>query len=224
MSQRSIAAPPSTPSTSMYPLRWAAAVVMLVGTLMDLVDGSIVNVALPTVRADLHASGVQLQWVISAYMLAFAATLITAGSLGDLLGRKRLFLIGTALFAAASLGSGIAQTPVELIVARAVQGTAAGIMTPQLLASFRAMFSGPELGQAFGFYGMSAGFATAIGVLAGGALTSADLFDWHWRTVFLINLPSPSSPCSPASDTSLRHATRPEAGQIFPQQRLSPLP
>jgi EmrB/QacA subfamily drug resistance transporter len=172
-----------------YPLRWPAAVVMLVAVLMDLIDGTIVNVALPRIHADLHATGAQVQWVVAAYMLAFAAVLITAGNAGDLLGRKRIFLLGTALFALASLGSGIAQTPDELIIARAVQGAAAGVMTPQLLATFRAMFSGAELGQAFGLYGMMGGFATAIGLLAGGALTSANLFGWQWRTVFLINLP-----------------------------------
>lgn len=172
-----------------YPLRWAAATVLLAGVLMDLIDGSIVNVALPRIHADLHASGAQVQWVVSAYMLAFAAVLITAGSLGDLFGRKRLFLAGTALFALASLGAGVSQSAGELIVARTVQGAAAGVMTPQLLASFRSMFAGAELGRAFGLYGMMGGFATALGLLAGGALTTADVFGWQWRTVFLVNLP-----------------------------------
>lgn len=174
---------------SSYPLRWAAAVVMLAGILMDLIDVTIVNVAVPSIRSGLHASGAQVEWVISAYMLAFAAVLITAGSLGDLLGRKRLFLTGMALFAVASLGAGVSHTPDELIIARVVQGAAAGVMTPQLLATFRTMFDGADLGKAFGLYGMAGGFATAIGLVAGGALTSANLFGWHWRTVFLINVP-----------------------------------
>ena len=191
MSLSATSSPASLPDAgrSLYPGRWPAAVILLVGVMMDLIDGTIVNVALPSIRRGLHASGSELEWVISAYLLAFAAALITAGSVGDLLGRKRLFLVGTAAFALASLGAGMAHTPVELIVARAVQGAAAATMTPQLLASFRAMFTGSELGQAFGLYGMIGGFATAVGLLAGGALTSADLFGWHWRTVFLINLP-----------------------------------
>src|SRR5579875_337363 len=90
-----------------YPLRWPAAAVMLIAVLMDLIDGTIVNVALPRIHTVLHATGAQVQWVVAAYMLAFAAVLITAGSAGDLLGRTRIFLIGTALFALASLGSGI---------------------------------------------------------------------------------------------------------------------
>ena len=96
-------------------------------------------------------------------MLAFAAVLITAGSLGDLFGRKRLFLAGITVFGLASLGAGLARSPGELIAARVVQGAAAAVMTPQLLATFRTMFSGPERGQAFGLYGAVLGFASAVG-------------------------------------------------------------
>jgi MFS family permease len=94
-----------------YPRRWAAAIVMMTAALMDLIDGTIVNVALPTIRRDLHASGPSLEWVVSAYLLAFAATLITAGRVGDLVGRKRLFLAGVATFGLASLACGLAATP-----------------------------------------------------------------------------------------------------------------
>src|SRR5437763_9918744 len=104
---------------------------------MDLIDLTIVNVALPTIRRDLGASGAQLEWVSSAYMLAFAAALIVAGSLGDLLGRKRIFLAGIALFGLASLAAGVAATPGELIAASVVQGMAAAAMIPQLLGTFR---------------------------------------------------------------------------------------
>src|SRR6478752_3761274 len=147
-----------------YPRRWLAAVVMMVASMVDLIDGTIVNVALPTIRRDLGASAAQLEWVVSAYMLAFAATLITAGSLGDLLGRKRLFLYGTAAFGLASLCAGLARTPDELIAARVVQGAAAAAMSPQVLATFRAMFAGKERGAAFGLYGATLGFASAIGL------------------------------------------------------------
>jgi MFS family permease len=127
-----------------YSRRWLAAVVMMVAALMDMIDGTILNVALPTIRRDLGATGTQLEWVVSAYMLAFAATLITAGSFGDLFGRKRVFLLGVAIFGAASLAAGLAQTPGELIAARLVQGAAAAAMMPQVLATFRAIFFGNE--------------------------------------------------------------------------------
>src|SRR5215469_4039495 len=172
-----------------YPRRWLAAVAMMIAVLMDMIDVTIVNVALPTIRQDLGASATQLEWVVSAYMLAFAAALITAGSLGDLLGRKRLFLAGIATFGLASLAAGLAQTPGELIAARVVQGAAAAVMTPQLLATFRTVFDGAERGKAFGLYGAILGFASAIGLLLGGILTSANLFGWGWRSVFFVNVP-----------------------------------
>jgi EmrB/QacA subfamily drug resistance transporter len=172
-----------------YPRRWLAAAVMIAAATMDLIDLTIVNVALPTIRADLGASGTQLEWVISAYMLAFAAALIVAGSFGDLFGRKRLFCGGIAVFGLASLAAGLAQSPDQLIAARVVQGTAAAAMIPQLLATFRAIFDGEERGKAFGIYGAVLGFASAIGLVLGGVLTEADLFGWGWRTVFLVNLP-----------------------------------
>src|SRR5215510_2552451 len=162
---------------------------MMIAVLMDMIDVTIVNVALPTIRHDLGASATQLEWTVSGYMLAFAAALITAGSLGDLLGRKRLFLTGIALFGAASLAAGLAQAPGELIAARVVQGAAAAVMTPQLLATFRTVFSAKERGQAFGLYGAVLGFASAIGLILGGILTSADLFGWSWRSVFFVNIP-----------------------------------
>jgi EmrB/QacA subfamily drug resistance transporter len=176
-------------ATGAYPRRWFAAAAMTAAVLMDMIDVTIVNVALPTIRHDLGASATQLEWVVSAYMLAFAAVLITAGSLGDLFGRKRLFLAGIAVFGLASLGAGLSQTAGQLIAARVVQGAAAAVMTPQLLATFRTMFSGRERGQAFGIYGAVLGFASAVGLLLGGVLTSANLFGWGWRSVFFVNLP-----------------------------------
>ena len=172
-----------------YPGRWLAAGAMMAALLMDMIDVTIVNVALPTIRRDLAASAAQLEWVVSAYMLAFAAVLITAGSLGDLFGRKRLFLIGITVFGLASLGAGLAQAPGQLIAARVVQGAAAAVMTPQLLATFRTMFSGRERGQAFGVYGAVLGLASAAGLLLGGLLTSANVFGWGWRSVFFVNVP-----------------------------------
>jgi EmrB/QacA subfamily drug resistance transporter len=176
-------------ATGGYPHRWIAAAAMMAAVLMDMIDVTIVNVALPTIRHDLGASATQLEWVVSAYMLAFAAVLITAGSLGDLFGRKRLFLAGIAVFGLASLGAGLSGNASELIAARVVQGAAAAVMTPQLLATFRTMFAGRERGQAFGIYGAVLGLASAVGLILGGVLTSADLFGWGWRSVFFVNIP-----------------------------------
>jgi EmrB/QacA subfamily drug resistance transporter len=172
-----------------YPRRWLAAIVMIVGALMDMIDVTIVNVTLPTIRRDLHASATQLEWVVSGYMLAFAAALIIAGNLGDRFGRKRVFLFGVAVFGLASLAAGISGSGAELITARVVQGTAAAAMTPQVLATFRAIFTGSERGKAFGIYGAMLGFASAVGLLLGGVLTDANLFGWSWRSVFFVNVP-----------------------------------
>jgi len=172
-----------------YPRRWLAAIVMIIGALMDMIDVTIVNVALPTIRRDLHASATQLEWVVSGYMLAFAAGLIIAGNLGDLFGRRKVFLAGVAVFGLASLAAGLSQTGAELIAARIVQGTAAAAMAPQVLATFRAIFAGAERGKAFSIYGAMLGFASAVGLLLGGVLTDANLFGWSWRAVFFVNVP-----------------------------------
>src|SRR5262249_46905856 len=177
------AAPPG------YPRRWLAAIIMIVGALMDMIDVTIVNVALPTIRHDLQASSTQLEWVESGYMLAFAAALIIAGNLGDLLGRKRIFLLGVAFFGLASLAAGLPVSGPELIAAPVGQGAAAAAMTPQVLATFRAIFAAEERGKAFGIYGAMLGFASAIGLVLGGVLTEANLFGWSWRSVFFINVP-----------------------------------
>ena len=175
--------------TSGYPWRWLAAVVMIVGALMDMIDVTIVNVALPTIRHDLNASATQLEWVVSGYMLAFAAGLIISGNLGDLVGHKRVFLLGVGLFGLASLGAGLSASGAELIAARVVQGAAAAAMTPQVLATFRAIFAAGERGKAFGIYGAMLGFASAVGLVLGGVLTEANLFGWSWRSVFFVNVP-----------------------------------
>jgi EmrB/QacA subfamily drug resistance transporter len=170
--------------------RWLAAGVMIAGALMDMIDVTIVNVALPTIRRSLTASATQLEWVVSGYMLAFAAALIVAGSMGDRFGRKRVFLLGVGLFGVASLGAGLSVTGPELITARFVQGAAAACMAPQVLATFRVIFTSmKERGQAFAVYGAMLGFASALGLLLGGVLTDANLFGWSWRAVFFVNVP-----------------------------------
>lgn len=168
---------------------WTVAVVMVGAVLMDMIDITIVNVALPTIGTDLGASGSELQWVISAYLLAFAAALITSGRVGDLLGRKQVFAAGIIVFGLTSLAAGLAQDPVHLIAARVVQGLAAAAMVPQVLGTFRAIFPREERGKAFGLYGAILGLASALGLVLGGVLTDADLLGWSWRPIFLINVP-----------------------------------
>jgi EmrB/QacA subfamily drug resistance transporter len=170
--------------------RTLAASVMIIGALMDMIDVTIVNVALPTIRRSLGATATQLEWVVSGYMLAFAAALIVAGSMGDRFGRKRVFLIGVAAFGAASMFAGLSTTGAELIVARVIQGAAAASMAPQVLATFRVIFTSTKSrGQAFAAYGAMLGFASAIGLVLGGVLTDANLFGWSWRSVFFVNIP-----------------------------------
>jgi EmrB/QacA subfamily drug resistance transporter len=175
----------AAPRAHAYPRRWIAATVMVVAALMDMIDATIVNVALPTIRADLGASATQVEWIVTAYLLPFASLLLVSGRLGDLVGRRRLFLAGTALFGAASLVCALAGSPGVLIAARAAEGAAAAMLTPQVLATFREIFTGEERGAAFGLYGAMAGFAAALGVLAGGLLTDA----LGWRSIFYINVP-----------------------------------
>ncbi|MFF9812823.1 MFS transporter [Streptomyces sp. NPDC014006] len=185
----SLTTPPPATTSQPHPRRWAAAVVMMTAALMDLLDVTIVNVAVPSIGRDLHASDGDLQWLVSAYLLGFGATLIVSGHLGDRYGRRGLFLAGTAGFGLASLACGIAQSPDQLIAARAVQGVMAAVLVPQVIGSFRTLFAGKERGAAFGMYGAVSGFASAVGLLLGGLLTDADLFGWGWRSVFLVNVP-----------------------------------
>ena len=189
MTVQSVAVSGQPRASAGYPRRWLAAIVMITGALMDMIDVTIVNVALPTIRRDLRASTTQLEWVVSGYMLAFAAALIIAGNLGDRFGRKRVFLAGVAVFGLASLAAGLSGSGAELIAARVVQGIAAAAMAPQVLATFRAIFAGPERGKAFSIYGAMLGFASAVGLLLGGVLTEANLFGWSWRAVFFVNVP-----------------------------------
>ncbi|MDX3230439.1 MFS transporter [Streptomyces sp. ME19-01-6] len=178
-----------TGRTPPYAKGWGAAIVMVLAAMLDLIDASIVNTALPAIGQGLDASATQLEWMVSAYMLGFAATLIIAGHLGDRFGRKRLFLTGVAGFALASLGSAVAAGAGQLIGARAVQGVAAALLLPQVLGTVRTLFDGAERAKVFALYGAVAGTASAVGVVLGGVLTDRDLFGWGWRTVFAVNVP-----------------------------------
>lgn len=171
------------------PRRWAIFAVLLVGSFLPPLDFFIVNVALPSIQAELGTSSSAEQMVISSYAALYAVTLITGGRLGDLYGRSRMFFLGLTGFAAASLLCGIAWSPWTLVAGRAMQGMTAAIMAPQALASVHAMFPESEKSRALSLYGAVFGLAAVIGQVLGGVLISLDLFGWGWRMVFLVNLP-----------------------------------
>jgi EmrB/QacA subfamily drug resistance transporter len=179
----------TTQPTEPYRRRWAALALLLTAVFMDMVDNQIVNIALPTIQRDLHAPPSALQWTATGYTLAFALTLITGGRLGDRFGHRALFVLGTAGFGVASLAAGAAPDIAVLLTARVAQGVFAGLMVPQVLSFIHAEFPPAEQGKAMGLYGMTFPIGGLAGPLLGGLLTQADLFGWHWRTVFFINVP-----------------------------------
>jgi EmrB/QacA subfamily drug resistance transporter len=171
------------------PRRWKALAICLVGGFMVLLDVSIVNVALPSIRTGLSASQSELQWVVSGYALTFGLLLVPAGRIGDVRGRRTMFVVALGLFTLASLACGLAPGSLFLVVARLVQGLAGGLLTPQISALIQQMFRGRERGTAFGAFGTTVGISTAIGPLLGGALIQAFGAEHGWRFVFFINLP-----------------------------------
>ncbi|WP_114941488.1 MFS transporter [Mucilaginibacter endophyticus] len=171
------------------PRRWMALAVLLTGTFLPPLDFFIVNVALPAIRTNLHASPADSQLVVSVYAAAYAVSLILGGRLGDIYGRKRVFIFGMFGFGIASALCGFAPSPAVLVAGRLLQGVMAAIMGPQSLASIHAIFPAQEKNRALSFYGATFGLASVAGQLLGGVLVSANLFDLGWRSVFLINLP-----------------------------------
>ncbi len=166
--------------------RWLALIVLCLGDLMIVLDTTIVNVALPSIRADLGFSETSLAWVVNAYILTFGGFLLLGGRLGDLFGHRRLFLAGIGLFTVASLGCGLAGSQAFLIGARAVQGLGGAVVAVVALSLIMTLFTEPaERAKAMGVIGFVAAGGGSIGVLLGGVLT--DVLDWHW--IFLVNLP-----------------------------------
>src|SRR6266566_2842698 len=166
--------------------RWFALIVLCLGTLMIVLDTTIVNVALPSIRASLGFSGTSLAWVVNAYLLTFGGFLLLGGRLGDLFGHRRLFLLGITLFSLASLTCGLANSQQLLIGARAVQGLGGAVVSAVALSLIMNLFTEPaERAKAMGVFGFVAAGGGSIGVLLGGVLTSA--LNWHW--IFLVNLP-----------------------------------
>ncbi|MEA3201464.1 MAG: hypothetical protein QOE90_2892 [Thermoplasmata archaeon] len=166
--------------------RWLGFTVLSLGTLMIVLDATIVNVALPSVKADLGFGDAGLAWVVNAYILTFGGFLLLAGRLGDLFGSRKLFLVGVAAFTLASLACGTARTQTFLVVARALQGLAGAVVSAVSLSLIMGLFPEPDArARAMGFYGFIAAGGGSVGVLAGGLITHA--LDWHW--VFLVNVP-----------------------------------
>src|SRR5437763_8045947 len=165
--------------------KWWTLLVVCVGTFMLLLDITIVNVALPKIASDLHASFSDIQWVIDAYALTLASVLLTAGALADLSGRRRMYAIGLALFSLASLLCALSPSSLLLFIARGGQGIGGAIMFATALALLAQEFHGRERGTAFGIWGATISAAAAIGPLLGGVLTQA----FGWSSIFYINVP-----------------------------------
>jgi EmrB/QacA subfamily drug resistance transporter len=178
--------PGSRPVTSVPDRRWQALVVLCVGMLMIVLDQTIVNVALPSIQSDLGFSPSSLAWVVNAYLVAFGGLLLLAGRLGDLVGRKRVFMAGLAAFTAASLLCGLSTSPQLLVAARFAQGAGGALSSAVILGMIVTMFPGqPEQARAIGMFSFVASAGASIGLLAGGVLTQT--VSWHW--IFFVNVP-----------------------------------
>lgn len=163
--------------------------VMLAGTFIAVLDQFMVNVALPAMQRDLQVLPSTLQWVVAGYGLALAAGLITGGRLGDLFGRRRMFMLGLSLFTLASVGCALAPSGRVLVVARLLQGLAAALVQPQVLAMLGLAYTGPARVKAFAAYGVAMGLASTLGQLVGGAIMHLNPGGLGWRACFLVNLP-----------------------------------
>jgi EmrB/QacA subfamily drug resistance transporter len=167
---------------------WRAVSIVLVGAFMALLDTTIVNVALPSIRSGLHASPADLEWIVSGYALAYGLALIPGGRAGDRFGPKRLFLIGLTIFTLASVACGVSQTQDQIVAARIVQGVGAGLFFPAISATIQHSFIGPARSKAFGVLGAVIGVSTAMGPLLGGLIIAGAGSHDGWRWVFLVNL------------------------------------
>ncbi|HZE30112.1 MAG TPA: MFS transporter, partial [Actinoallomurus sp.] len=175
----------STPA----PRRWMMLPVILSATFMALFDFFVVNVAAPSMEHDLHAGQAALELIVGGYAFTYASGMVTGGRLGDLLGYRRLFVAGMAIFTLASLLCGLAQSPSELVAARLLQGLTGALMVPQVLALITATFPADERPRAMSWFGVTAGIGAIAGQVLGGLLLDADLFGLGWRVIFLINVP-----------------------------------
>src|SRR3954467_7468082 len=166
--------------------RWIALYVLCTGVLMIVLDATVVNVALPSIKADLNFTQSNLAWVVNAYLIAFGGSLLLAGRLGDLLGHRRIFMVGLAVFTGASLLCALSQSQGMLIAARFVQGAGGALASAVTLGMIVTMFPEPrDQAKAIGVYGFVASAGGSIGLLVGGILT--DAISWHW--IFFVNVP-----------------------------------
>jgi MFS family permease len=172
-----------------YALRWPALFVVLAAEVMDLLDALITSIAGPTIVADLGGGETLVQWLGAGYTLAMASGLLLGGRLGDIFGRRRMFLVGMAGFTLLSLVCALAQSPEMLIGSRVLQGLVGAVMLPQGLGLIKEMFPEDEVGKAFGTFGPVMGLSAVGGPILAGFLVDADLFGWGWRTIFAINVP-----------------------------------
>jgi MFS family permease len=169
--------------------RWWVLATVVAAQFMFGVDAFIVNVAIPTIATELHASTAQIEAVIAIYLIAYATLVVTGGRLGDIYGTRNVFVAGVAGFTATSLWCGLAQSGPELIVARLAQGATAALMVPQVLATLHLLFADASRARAFGIYGIVLGMAGAAGFLLGGVLVTLDFAGLGWRAVFFVNVP-----------------------------------
>lgn len=186
--------------------RWWGLALLLSGSFVTILDVFIVNVAIPRIRADLGSSFAEVELVVAAYGIAYAVSLVTGGRLGDIFGRRRMFMVGMAAFTLASALCGFAPSSQSLIAARIVQGVAAAMLFPQVLAIIRVSFTGEDRRRAFGAMGVVMGASVIAGQLFGGFLVEHSPWDLGWRAVFLVNLP-------------LALVVLPLAGRLIPESR-----
>jgi EmrB/QacA subfamily drug resistance transporter len=204
---------PAAETTPSVRRRWLGLSAVLGATLMNLLDSTVVSVGGPAIRNDLGGGTAALQWVAAGYTLALAMGLLVGGRLGDMFGRRRMLLLGTAGFIVTSLACALAPTPDLLIAARVLQGLTGAVMIPQGFGLVRDLFPPAELGKAYGAFGPVIGLATILGPVVAGLLVDADVLGTGWRMIFLINLPlglyallvgSRTLPSMPATARSIR--------------------
>ncbi len=172
-----------------YAARWIVLAIVLAAEVMDLMDATIINVASPSIRRDLGGGPATLQWLSAAYTLSFAVLLVTGARLGDILGRRRLFLVGSAGFTLMSTACAVAPSPQLLIATRALQGGFGALLIPQGFGLLKEVFPEEEMGRVFGTFGPVMGLSAIAAPVLAGVLIDADILSTGWRMVFLINVP-----------------------------------